>query len=242
MVKKFVRLAISSEYSRTPIRRQDVSQKVLGPDKRQFKAVFEAAQEALRRTFGMEMVELPQREKVTVRERKAEASREKNTATSTNIWVLASVLPQEFKVPEAIRPPRVPTHETESAYIGLYSFVIATILLSGGTISETRLLAYLKKVDADQTTPIDQTDKLLKRLHREQYIVEIKDSENEIEYRVGPRGKVEVGKTGVAALVRTVYGENAPDDLELRLQRTLDLSNQGPHTRIEDGDTEMNEQ
>jgi len=73
MVKKLVRLALASEYSRQPIRRSDIGAKALGEQgSRPFKAVFEGAQKALRTRFGMEMVELPQREKVTVSQRRGE--------------------------------------------------------------------------------------------------------------------------------------------------------------------------
>lgn len=70
MVKKMVRLALACEYQRKPIRRVEVGEKVLGTNSRQFKAVFEEAQIQLRHTFGMEMVELPAKEKVTVREKR----------------------------------------------------------------------------------------------------------------------------------------------------------------------------
>lgn len=71
MVKKLVRLALSSEYARLPIRRTDISAKVLGEQgTRQFKAVFEGAQQELKRRFGMEMTELPGREKVTLTQRR----------------------------------------------------------------------------------------------------------------------------------------------------------------------------
>lgn len=71
MVNKLVRLAMACEYSRLPIRRGDISTKVLGEmGGRKFKLVFEGAQEQLRQVFGMEMVELPGREKVTVAQRR----------------------------------------------------------------------------------------------------------------------------------------------------------------------------
>ena len=68
--RKLVRYALSCEYSRQPIRRADIGQKVLGTNGRQFKAVFAEAQNMLRTTFGMEMTELPMRESVTVAERR----------------------------------------------------------------------------------------------------------------------------------------------------------------------------
>jgi len=70
MVKNMVRLALACEYQRKPIRRAEISEKVLGTQGRQFKKVFEEAQEQLRHVFGMQMVELPTKEKVTIREKR----------------------------------------------------------------------------------------------------------------------------------------------------------------------------
>lgn len=71
MVKKLVRLALACEYSRLPIRRGDISVKVLGePGTRKFKLVFEMAQKELRTKFGMQMEELPSREKFTITQRR----------------------------------------------------------------------------------------------------------------------------------------------------------------------------
>jgi melanoma-associated antigen len=85
---------------------------------------------------------------------------------------------------------------------------------------------YLKRANADTSTPVDKTDKLLNRMIKDGYIVRIKDSLNgdeTVEYRVGPRGKVEVGAEGVAGLVRKVYGEDGTEELEKRLENTLGL-------------------
>jgi len=71
MVKKLIRLACSNEYRRGPIRRAEISEKVLGQiGSRQFKTVFAEAQLQLRHVFGMEMVELPARERVTVAQKR----------------------------------------------------------------------------------------------------------------------------------------------------------------------------
>jgi hypothetical protein len=75
MVKKMVRLALASEYSRLPIRRTDISAKVLGEQgSRQFKTVFDQAQRVLRSRFGMQMVELPGKEKITISQRRGKIS------------------------------------------------------------------------------------------------------------------------------------------------------------------------
>jgi hypothetical protein len=70
MVKKLVRLALASEYQRRPIRRADISEKVLGSQGRQFKTVFDQAQQDLRAVFGMELRELPAKDKVTLQQRR----------------------------------------------------------------------------------------------------------------------------------------------------------------------------
>jgi melanoma-associated antigen len=57
-----VRLALFHEQRRQTLRRDEISKKVMGSQRGvAFKAVFEEAQSILRRTFGMELVELPTR-------------------------------------------------------------------------------------------------------------------------------------------------------------------------------------
>jgi hypothetical protein len=71
MIKKLVRLALASEYSRQVIRRNDITLKVLGEHgSRQFKTVFDGAQNVLKSRFGMLMVEQPLKEKVTISQRR----------------------------------------------------------------------------------------------------------------------------------------------------------------------------
>jgi melanoma-associated antigen len=72
MVKKLVRLALASEYQRRPIRRADISEKVLGSQGRQFKTVFERAQTDLQAVFGMELRELPAKDKFTLQQKRGE--------------------------------------------------------------------------------------------------------------------------------------------------------------------------
>jgi hypothetical protein len=56
-----VRLALFQEERRTPLRRDEISKKGMGSQRGAFKAVFEEAQNILRGTIGMELVELPTR-------------------------------------------------------------------------------------------------------------------------------------------------------------------------------------
>ncbi|PWY63197.1 MAGE-domain-containing protein [Aspergillus eucalypticola CBS 122712] len=237
MVKKMVRLALASEFSRLPIRRSDISVKVLGEQgTRQFKTVFEEAQRVLQEKFGMEMMELPVKEKVTVQQRRAAQKVEKPSSTNKS-WIVTTTLPTKYRKPEILLPSRAPM---ESTYTGLYSFIIAVIMLNGGTIHEQKLERYLKRTNTDAWTPIDRTDRFLQRLCKEGYLVRNRDvdgGEEVIEYILGPRGKIEVGTKGVARLVREVYGQSEgserDDEFEIRLARSLGLKQPEPRAQEE---------
>jgi melanoma-associated antigen len=154
-------------------------------------------------------------------------------SASTNAWVLTSILPLKYHDPNILPPPRIPTVTQESSYVGLYTFIIATIYLAGGTLPEAKLERYLRRTNADHSTPADKTDKLLQHLIKEGYIVKIRDSssgEELVDYMVGPRGKVEVGEDGVAEFVKKVYGQKADEDLDKRLERSLGLGQRRPPT------------
>ncbi|KAJ5406858.1 hypothetical protein N7465_008142 [Penicillium sp. CMV-2018d] len=223
MVKKMVRLAIASEYSRLPIRRNDISAKVLGEQgSRQFKLVFDQAQRELRQRFGMEMTELPAREKVTITQRRAAQKTEKPSSANKS-WIVTTTLPLPYRSSDILIPTKAPSLYTESTYTGLYSFIIAVIVLNGGSLAEQKLDRYLARTNAEVATPVDRTDKLLQRLCKEGYIIKTREmdgGEEVIEYVLGPRGKIEVGTSGVAGLVRTVYGKDGGDHAGLtQLQR-----------------------
>ncbi|KAI9817621.1 MAG: hypothetical protein M1832_004625 [Thelocarpon impressellum] len=250
LVKKLVRLALACEYARQPIRRQDIGSKVLGSNGRRFKVVFEGAQRVLKATFGMEMVELPVREKVTISQRRA-AQRTDKASTTSKVWVLTSVLPDKYRLDERIvPPPKVPTSETEATYVGLYTFLISVIYMSGGSISESKLERYMKRTNADQHTPIDRTEKLLLRLCKEGYLVKVRDTsggDEIVEYMVGPRGKIEVGVDGVVGVAKTVYGDMASDDIEDKVRRSMGIDEgkrqkpRGRNMRQEDDDEDGDE-
>jgi hypothetical protein len=99
---ELARFALFNEQKRTPLRRDEISKKstlyivfsyelfrpyllhlcsVLGADKRTFNAVFEKAQQVLRKTFGMEMVELRTRAAERVAEKDADG---KNKSAAGN--------------------------------------------------------------------------------------------------------------------------------------------------------------
>jgi melanoma-associated antigen len=62
---------LACEFARKPIKRLEINAKVLGTNTRQFKLVFERAQNMLGDTFGMKLEELPVGEKVTLQQRRS---------------------------------------------------------------------------------------------------------------------------------------------------------------------------
>lgn len=235
MVKKMVRFALACEYQRKPIRRADISEKVLGSEGRKFKAVFSHAQDQLRTVFGMEMVELPAREKVTLQQKRAQkAAATQSAATATKSWVLVSTLPPEYRTADILDPPAAPTSEEEAKYIGIYTLVVSLIILSGGTMLDSKLERYLRRLQMEDTTPVDdfeKTEKLFKRMEREGYVVKVKENsgtgDDEMYWMVGPRGKVEVGEDGAKALAIQVYGDlpdNDQTELDRRIERSLAMN------------------
>lgn len=220
LIKKLVRLALATEYSRTPLRRSDISTKIFkdantsAGGRTSFAKVFAGAQAVLRDTFGMELEELPSKEKVGLKDRRTQATQTKSAAaaasSSSKSWILVSKLPASLKTdPSLSRPTLAPNAEVEASYTALYTFILSIIYLNNGVVADQRLDRYLKRVNADTYTPVGNKEKLLQRMMKEGYIDKRRDTssgEEIIEWVPGPRGKVEVGVQGVVGLVRTVYG------------------------------------
>ena len=196
---------------------------------RQFKHVFTEAQEQLRAVFGMELTELPVKEKITVSQKRAAQRSGTQGASTSNAYILTSTLPARYRNAGVLQPPQIPSTGAEASYVGLTTFIIALIYLSPSqTISESRLEKHLKRMNADNYVLAgEKTEKVLKRMEKENYIIRVRErdggGEESVEYVIGPRGKVEVGERGVAGLVRGVYGKKdaEADELERRLARSL---------------------
>ncbi|KAI4240933.1 MAG: hypothetical protein L6R42_011408, partial [Xanthoria sp. 1 TBL-2021] len=250
MVKKLVRLALASEYSRQPIRRADITTKVMAPHTgRQFKSIFEEANHQLRSTFGCQMTELPQKEKITIsQKRAAQRSQTQNTlSSSTKSYILTSTIPPALRTPTILPPASVPTSASESAYTGLYTFILSLIYLSpGGTIPESRLEKHLKRMNADNyVLSGEKTEKVLKRMEKDGYIVKVRErdggGEESVDFVVGPRGKAEVGEIGIAGCVRKVFGKVGMEreELERRLVRSLGEGVEMKNRPDEEGEAEV---
>ena len=172
------------------------------------------------------MTELPLKDKVTISQKRA--AQKSQQATSSKAYILTSTLPQSMRIPTILAPPKIPSQAAESSYTGFYTFIVSVILLSNGQrISEGKLNKYLQKCNAEEYCCGDKTEKTLKRMEKEGYIIKIRErdpgGEENVDYIVGPRGKVEVGERGAAAFVKNVYGKRdlEMDELENKLEKSL---------------------
>ncbi|KAI1362422.1 MAGE protein [Xylaria arbuscula] len=231
LVKKLVRYALACEYARIPIRRDGIREKVLGAHARSFRRVFDAAQEQLQKVFGMEMAELPVREKRTLKDKQKAVKRGASQASaSSRQYVLISCLPKEYRTQPVIAPSRMPSAAEEAAYVAFYTIVISLITLSNGELSDMKLRRYLTRLNASQNLPTDKTDNVLQKLIRQGYldkIVErVEGDEDAVTWCVGPRGKVEVSPQSIAQVVSEVW-RDPPEDFEKKLEKSLGVRRTG---------------
>ncbi|OTB12886.1 hypothetical protein K445DRAFT_320716 [Daldinia sp. EC12] len=228
LVKKLVRYALACEYARIPIKRDGIRDKVLGSNARSFKRVFEGAQAQLQQVFGMEMVELPIKEKRTLKEKQKANARKaaSQTTTSSRQYILVSTLPPEYKSQSIIAPSRIPSTSEEAAYVGFYTMIVSLIVLNGGELSDTKLRRYLTRLNAGQNLPMDKTDNVLQKIVKQGYVdkvVEKSDGdEDAVTWCIGSRGRVEVPPESIAAVITEVWGE-LPDDFHKKLHRSLGI-------------------
>jgi melanoma-associated antigen len=124
-------------------------------------------------------------------------------------------------------PSIIGSAEKEAVYIGLCTMIVTLISLSpGGAVPDHKLMHLLKQLNADENTPLDKTSTILSTMIKQGYIVrtvEKNADEETTDWRVGPRGKVEISNKGIQGFVQEIYGDDAPEDLEARLQRSLKM-------------------
>lgn len=239
MAKKLVRLALACEYGRRPIRRQEINEKVLGSfggRAKLFNAVFQQAQHQLEYVFGMKMIELPAREKITLQQRRAAQKKDSQSQSkATGSWMMTNVLPDVFRDPDILSPPAAPTSAVDAEYTAIYTTLVSLILLSGDRLPDTKMDRFLRKLGIDDRTTVpgyEKNEQLMKRLEKDGYLYKLKEStgtgEDDTFYVVGPRGRVEIGNNGVRGLVRAVMppgdDEEEEADLDNKVLRSLGIS------------------
>ncbi|KAJ7794173.1 MAGE family-domain-containing protein [Mycena olivaceomarginata] len=150
-----VRLAMFTEHKRVPLRRDEISKKVLGSNTRAFNRVFSMAQDVLRNTFGMELVELRSRaelDKDTAapatqnqddleEARKATGVKKKSAAAGSKTYILRSTLHERIIEEAALTHEEIleeeaadaPSDEEDEDEIGGGSPMYGSIISWSGT-------------------------------------------------------------------------------------------------------------
>jgi hypothetical protein len=148
----------------------------------------------------------------------------------------------KYRSSEIIPPSKIENPVDEAAYVGIYTFTVTVIALSPqGVLSDHKLRRYLQRVLAEDVTPVGKTENMILKMIKQGYItktVERTENDESTEYRVGPRGKVEIGNDGIQGLVRHIYGVIAPDNLDSRLRRSLGIE-VAEDMELDDDDGEM---
>ncbi|KAH6973679.1 MAGE family-domain-containing protein [Ilyonectria sp. MPI-CAGE-AT-0026] len=242
LAKKLIRYAISCEYSRTVIRRDGIKERVLGNQGRAFKRIFAVAQIQLKEVWGMELRELPVREKMTLQEKRQAMKSNSQPKIGSGAYILSSTLPSAYRTATILTPSKTPSSDDEATYTAFYTMVISMIWLNSGELSDQKLKRYLTRLNADQNVSMDKTDIVLKKMERQGYVIKKidrppvgQDGDQTVSWHVGPRAREEVGLDGVMGMVREVYGEWNPD-LESKLRSSLNIKE-----RTADGDEEVAE-
>jgi melanoma-associated antigen len=186
----------------------------------------------------MRMEELPSKDKTTLKERRnlaSQAAGKSSSSSSSKQYILMSSLPPELKTnPAIMQPTRAPDARSESEYTALYTMILSLIMLNNSSLPDNKLERYLKRMNAEVQTPLGNKDKVLQRMIKDGYLERRRDTssgEEIIEWVPGPRGKLEVGVSGVVGLVRSVYGHGA-----VELDRTRNTNNN--HNRNGRGEDE----
>lgn len=187
--------------------------------------------------WGMELRELPVREKHSLEDKRKGTFRKRRgwpahrqkadlpaTAiksqsqmkSSSGVYVLSTTLPDKFRTAAIIGPSRAPNQDSEAAYVALYTMIITLILLNGGELSDPKLRRYLHRLNAEAFLLSDTTEEVLKRMQSQGYLIrqvqrdatsQLQDGSENVVWYVGPRGQEEVGIDGASGLAREVWGE-----------------------------------
>lgn len=237
MIKNFVRLALACERTRTPIRREDVSKKVIINDHRRcFQLLLDKAQERLRTTFGMQMVELPAKDRTKsmtmTQQRKVahiQASTsytQSTTAKGNKSWTLVNLLPPRLK-----QISQRQHMETERNYNAVLMTIIILVVMSDDQCcSENRMMSALERLAWIPNTPAGPFDDVISRMTKQGYLERLRDEQSldgAHTLHIGPRGKLETleNREEMTAIITAIYGlteeSSARDRLKQIIQDTL---------------------
>jgi hypothetical protein len=171
----------------------------------------------------------------------AAAQKTKGTSKTVASWILCNILPIEYRTPTIVPPAPISSPAEEAAYVAFCTMIVAVITLNPThCIPDHKLSRYLSRMNAAENLPMDKTANVLAKMQKQGYIVRTVDKSGDdetIDWRVGPRGKVEIGNKGIQGLINAAYGDSGPEDLQARIHRSLGMGATRGNER-EDGEEE----
>ncbi|KAI7876012.1 MAGE-domain-containing protein [Lichtheimia hyalospora FSU 10163] len=215
-VKDTVRYALACEYRRQPIRRDDINKKVLQERTREFKHVHAGAQRKLKHLFGMEMVEMGQREKPSIKEKTK--SENAKPATTRN-YILRSILDNKYNEPELIK-----RKDEDYESMGILYVILALILTNERAMHDVNLKEHLDRLNVHEDSPkFGDREKLLDGFVKQGYLHRAKvgdeargNSDNVWEYYWGPRARAEIYDSNIVEFITSFFGDDGVNIEELQ--------------------------
>jgi len=225
-IKDVVRLALFSELRKQPIKREEIVKKVVTREHSRtfYQVVFDKAQERLEDIFGMSMAELPKKSFVAGGTRKPVGNKDQ-TAKS---YVLKNILPQEYRETNIIS-----WEKNNEDIMGLLTVILSLIHVNGRVLSDDQLTHYFRRLYLVDNDKFD-LEKLLSTFVKQGYLDKQKISTDQsqnlekdpLEYRWGPRAKIEMPENNLIKFIRALFGHDAPPDLDKQIERSsgIDLA------------------
>ncbi|KAI9333779.1 MAGE family-domain-containing protein [Zopfochytrium polystomum] len=214
MVKNLVRYALFIEQKKVPLKRDEAIKKVMGEHGKAFGAILSRAQVVLRQLFGVQLVELPVRQK---RGAGSSAVPDQNEKAGKD-WVLLSIIPHDM-LPDSAQ------WDKDREETGLLAVILALILVSGNTIKHDALYTYLRRlgVKPGQTEhpEFGDVDAVLASFTKHGYLDSRKtvtDEAANYEYVWGPRAKVEFKPENVMGFIMEISPSVSEASLRLALE------------------------
>ena len=234
MVKNLVRVMMAHEYTRTAFKRDEFAKTVsVNGHRRCFKQVFEGAQSVLRKTLGMEMVELPARDRarhMTLAQQRKQAQSLVNptntqtatgssTSTGQKSWMLRSTLPPRLR--QVANRSYVSGENNYSATVSMV--LIAVVMSDHQSIAESQLESLFDRLGWGLETPAGPLVEVLQKMHRQGYIDRLKmvdSTDGDHNLYLGPRGKLETlqNKDDLVSLCSKIYND---PEMEGKMARVI---------------------
>ncbi|KAI8638779.1 MAGE family-domain-containing protein [Parasitella parasitica] len=242
-VKAVCRYAISCEFKRKNIRRDDLNKLLTEGCRKMLNLVLAKSKEKLRHMFGFEIVELPQlniktnqsqTQKTSASSQKQPQDTQQLSSTqadkkspglSSGTYVLRSILKEEYRSPEIVERSR-----KEYQLTGILYVILGLIFINGQSMKSVDLNGHLDHLKITKTVKgvedISTREALLSEFIKDNYLKKSKlpetdNDEPQFSYTWGPRAMVEVGHAGISAFLISFWGDELDDEAKNELNTKM---------------------